>query len=217
MTVFDFRMQLDVLDAIPFVVLLANVWRVRSGAGISRSFLQYTCLSSGLYLITSKTAANFLVSSAKFAIVFLLYCSVTFKFPIKSDRFKDSHWTFLILPISLIMSIFSLSDGGIRDFLENFALLMNSMSISCQVSVIKQSRRTTLFIGFFPAFVLCKICSIYLLIKRAFSTEGTEMWCCWISGAIMLLMSIDMLYFSFRVKQRTDEIDLPIGVMNDFE
>ncbi|OHT15107.1 hypothetical protein TRFO_14463 [Tritrichomonas foetus] len=213
---FSYQMQLDILDILPFVIVLSNVWKIHSSAGISRHFVGFTCASAALSLITSRNVRGCFIAFTKFFLTLILYCSIKFKFPLKSDKFRDPKWTFLIIPVSLVLSLFAFPREGLKSYLSTVGHWFNAFAVACQVTVTKQSRRITLLSGYFVVFIICKYCTIYLMVNRAFNTSGSEMWYAFLCGATSMVLSIDLLYFAYYAKQRIDDFELPSGQFTDF-
>ncbi|KAK8842735.1 hypothetical protein M9Y10_025598 [Tritrichomonas musculus] len=211
------QMQLDILDVFPFIVMLSNVWKIHSSAGISRNFVGLSCISAAIFLITSKNIKGCISSFLKFFLTLLLYFSIKFKYPLKSEKFRDTKWSLLIIPISIFLSLFTFIDDNFKTFIINIGFWLNSLSIACQVLIIKQSRRINLLYGYFPIYFICKFCYVYLLFNQAFRTTGTEMWFNWLNGVATMLLSIDLVYFAYHAKQKDDDFDLPLGQFGAFD
>lgn len=209
--------QLDILDIFPFIVMLSNVWKIHSSAGISRNFVGLSCISAAIFLVTSKNIKGCVSSFLKFFLTLILYFSIKFKFTLKSEKFRDTKWSLSIIPISIILSLFTFFDDNFKTFITNIGFWMNSLSIACQVMITKQSRRINLLYGYFPIYFICKFCYVYLLFIDAFKTTGTEMWFSWLNGVTTMLLSIDLVYFALNAKQKDDDFDLPIGQFGGFD
>lgn len=216
-SIFTLQAELDILDILPFLVILSNIWKIRSSAGISRNYIGLSCISSFLFLFTSKYFVPGVLSFFKFLGILCIFILVAFKFPLKSERFKDPKWTFFIIPASVIFSLFTFIDDNFLCFIKNIGLWLKTLSLLCQVTLTKQSKRVNLLHQYLPVFCICQFCEVYLILNQAFRTTGTEMWFYWFNGVGILLLSIDLFFFVNHSKKKDDDFELPIGQFGNFD
>lgn len=199
----------DLVYTVSFVCMLSNVLNLRTSAGISQRFVAFSSAASALLFISSRKWVLFLVYLIEFIATMALFSSIRFKYYLKAERFRDPSMSGFIVPISIVLGLIGFKDRNLRYVLRYMALWFQSLAIGCQVSVTKRSRRITVLKG---SAIMCFIpfgFRIVCLLRRAFTTRGTEMWTYWLNAMISMLLIIDFGYYVSNAKTKNDDFELP--------
>jgi hypothetical protein len=196
---------------IPFIILLTNVLGLHTSAGVSRHFVGFSCAGSALLTIASTRYSLIFVYIIRSIVTLILFLAVRFKYPLKSEQFRDAKHTVMIIPISVVLSLVAFYDRNLRAFLFYLGAWFAVFGIGCQVLVTKKSRRITVFKTHFPYCLGVLLPNVYGTLARAFLASGSEMWMLWLTGMTKLMLLIDLTYYVVYAKQRNDDFELPGG------
>jgi hypothetical protein len=101
-------------------------------------------------------------------------------------------------------------DGGMSDYIDVFGGWLGVLGIGCQVMVTKESRRISIFGGYYPMCFALILIHGAVVCHRAFQ-EGLvfAMWTRWLHGVTEIVLALDLFYYVLYAKRRNDDFELP--------
>lgn len=199
----------DLVYTVSFVCMLSSVLNLRTSAGISQRFAGFSAVASALLFISSRKWGLFVIYLIEFIATISLFWCIRFKYYLKADRFRDHKISTFVVPASIVFGLIGFKDRNLKYVLRYIAIWFQSLSIGCQVSVTKRSRRITVLKGNALVCFIPFSFRIMCLFRRAFITHGTEMWTYWLNAMISMLLTIDFGYYVANAKTKNDDFELP--------
>lgn len=200
----------DIISSFSYIILLKNVFRLRSTAGISKNYLIFSMIISVMQLIdacVSWQIYRVIIELILIGATVMVYATVTRMFPVRSERFRDNSKTLLItLAIAFVISLTVVFDG----FMQMFVHWMSALRLYCQYSLTINCRRTTHFNwSFLLSLGTSQLVTSFAFLRASFTETRIPVMCnFWLAGIINTLITVDFVFAVFNVRDTPDTFEL---------
>jgi hypothetical protein len=191
------NLLLSLLKAISSAILIRDITKFRSAAGISLHFVSISCCATAFMILSSSFALNSLVLLIQLCSDVILWYVIQSGFPHGGDHIRALRYGF---PIVFILSVPATYYGSLFHLCRALALWLSVIGLACQVLLLMKSHNIIILNRFVPFFLGAAVLEVYTSLRQSFTVESPDAWVFWLTGIAKFLLCLDFLYYFVSAK-----------------